>query len=885
MRNFILTKIAHAIVKAPVKIMIAALALTAVCTWYSATHLELHTDQDDLISEKIEYHKKYKDFVREFGDLEYLYVVVEVEDNLTEAKTFIKSLAGRLQEIPEIKEVTYQINNPVLEKSFLLYLSRQQIDQLGAFLTKGPTAIQNIARWDDINDVLGAMNTMMEAPNLESSREEMTGGFQFLNALIDGLDSTLISGVAARPQLAGAFLGSDQMIDEEGFLLTPNGKLLFCLIMPEKSYDTLSVIEKPLQKIRDVLEQTKTGFPNIKAGLTGRPVLQADEMSVTNRDMTRATILALIAVFLLFILYFKKITRPLMAIASLVCGLSWTFGITTLVVGYLNLLSSVFAVILIGAGIEFGLQIVSRYREDLHEHKDPRHAVLICVTKTGFGNITAALTTAAAFFSALFIQFKALSELGFIAGSGILLCLASIIVVLPTLMYLKDRGHPASKLSTRLLIDLHGITKLYNRPKTILVILILATIAGLPGLWKLKFDHNLLNLQAKGLESVEYEKMIIEKSDESTWYAVSITKTPAESVAIAKQMKNLETVGKVESYETIVPPDQGQKVKDIGKLKGPFDMVNFVPIDNNLDISATRSNLKRILDNLARLTEMAFSSGYTEAVEELGNISSRVEKIYGGLSNLSEKQKSSLTAFQNNFLTEFRKGLGLLKDGLSPTQIKMGDLPASIQKRFVSPKGNYATYIYPKDNIWEPEKMKVFVREIRSIDPNAVGTPIEVFESSKLLQTSFEKAGVYAFLAIIIIVLLDFKRPKNAALSIVGLMAGLLWLLEIMGWAGIPFNLANFFAIPIILGVGVDNGVQIVHRYLQEGRTVSMMGKSTGAAVLLTSLTTAISFGTLTISAHRGIQSLGFIMALGSLTCLVGSMLLLPAILKLVSRK
>lgn len=289
--------------------------------------------------------------------------------------------------------------------------------------------------------------------------------------------------------------------------------------------------------------------------------------------------------------------------------------------------------------------------------------------------------------------------------------------------------------------------------------------------------------------------------------------------------------------------------------------------------------------NIDRLTETAFTSGYAEAVEELERINEKLGRIRRRLDDTDDKRLDELSSFQSSFIRKFRGGLNMLASGLTPQEIRLSDIPEPIRKKFVSGAGNYATYVYPKYDIWEPENLRNFINDIRDVYPEATGTPVEVFESSRLMIASFKKAAVYAFLIILLLVFIDFRRLKYSFFALVPLLAGIVWLLEIMGFAGIPFNLANFFAIPILLGVGVDNGVQLVHRFLEEGGDIKVMSKSTGAAVFLTSLTTGISFGMLILSVHRGIRSLGVVMALGALTCLIGSMLLLPVILKLLSLK
>ena len=184
--------------------------------------------------------------------------------------------------------------------------------------------------------------------------------------------------------------------------------------------------------------------------------------------------------------------------------------------------------------------------------------------------------------------------------------------------------------------------------------------------------------------------------------------------------------------------------------------------------------------------------------------------------------------------------------------------------------------------------MAAFIKDIRSIDPNVTGVPVEAYESSKLLEKSFRQSALIAMLAIILIVALDFKSLRYSLLALAPLTLGVIWLFEIMGIFGIKFNLANFFGIPIILGVGVDNAVQIVHRFIKERhieKVSSFMTRYTGIAVLLTSITTFASFATMTLARHQGIASLGLIMSLGTVTCFIGSMIVLPCLLNIFGPK
>ena len=234
-------------------------------------------------------------------------------------------------------------------------------------------------------------------------------------------------------------------------MFSENDALAFVQIMPRKNYATLEIIREPLTAIRTALDRLRVReeFRGVRFGLTGRPVLQADEMETTQRDMTLSTSLAFAGVLLLFIFCFRRLRRPLLAGVTLLVALALTFGWVTLTVGYLTLLSVVFAAMLIGLGIDFGIHFLARYQDELEagraaqgaraEGEAVDRAVVRTLTTTGVGVFTGGVTTAIAFFTAVFVDFQGLRELGFVAGAGVLLCLLAMVTLLPALVGWTDR--------------------------------------------------------------------------------------------------------------------------------------------------------------------------------------------------------------------------------------------------------------------------------------------------------------------------------------------------------------------------------------------------------------------------------------------------------------
>lgn len=201
----------------------------------------------------------------------------------------------------------------------------------------------------------------------------------------------------------------------------------------------------------------------------------------------------------------------------------------------------------------------------------------------------------------------------------------------------------------------------------------------------------------------------------------------------------------------------------------------------------------------------------------------------------------------------------------------------------MAPSGRFLVSLHPREDVWDIEAMDRYITAMRRVDPEVTGAPITHFESIADMKRGFGRASLLALVVVFALVLIDFRRLGPALLAMVPLTVGFLWLLAAMGLSGIHFNLANFFAVPILIGIGVDNGVHLVHRILEGGSDRHAFG-STHRGVCLTSATSFIGFGGLCLASHRGLQSLGEVMALGCVTCLLATLFVLVPLLRLVDR-
>ncbi len=212
------------------------------------------------------------------------------------------------------------------------------------------------------------------------------------------------------------------------------------------------------------------------------------------------------------------------------------------------------------------------------------------------------------------------------------------------------------------------------------------------------------------------------------------------------------------------------------------------------------------------------------------------------------------------------------------------DLPEHLRSLYVGKDGSFMVKISPVENVWDFDKLTGFVADLRKIDSEVTGVPVVVLESSLLMRETFlEAAGLTIILVSVILFLSSFSL-SYVLLTLVPLFAGIFWLLEIMGITGLSFNLANFFAIPVLIAIGVDGGVHFLARWKELSEGERLYHTSTPVAVGLSFCTTMIGFGGLLLAHHRGLASLGGIMVTGSATCLVGCMVVLPAVFRLIER-
>ncbi len=855
----------------PVTTLAVSLGLAAVACYLTATRLGYQTSRMDLVDANSSYSKLWNEYIQEFGDEDDAVIVVEG--------------AGREQVVPVLEElskalaredqlfhaVLHEVDLGKIRSKGLHYLSPEELNGLDQFLAElGPILAGDWSPLNLSNMTVGLSRQMAAADQI--GPEKAGAARDKLQRLSTSLGESLSQRHRYQspwPEMPSSFAILSELNSE--YLLTKQGQLGFVLLRLARGDDGFNHYTEATDALRKLIGQTQTRHPEIKIGLTGLPVMENDEMRASQTSMFWASSVSMIGVALLFVAGFGGARHALLANAILLVGMAWAFGYVTLTVGHLNILSVSFTVTMIGIGIDYGVYYVARYLQLRGENQNCEEALLETARGAGPAITTGAITTAIAFFAAGLTSFKGVAELGIIAGGGLILCALAELVLLPATIYLVDRSGWGVDMPRP--IAVHKWLLPFTRfPRLTLVGTIGLTAFVSLGLTRLWYDNNLLNMQAAGLESVALEKKLLAECNQSVWYALSIADSREELLARKAQFLQLGSVERTEEIVSLLPVDLELKQPIIERIQ---QRLARLPERPDL-VSVDRP--ERLGQALGQVQEvMARSRTDEKCVRQLEIVRDLLRRM-----PLSDCY-AQLSRFQQEMAGDLLSRLHILKSICNPEPPALSDLPASLVDRFVGQHGKHLLKIYGRGDIWDTAALGNFVREVRSVDPHVTGNPLQAHEASLEMKRSYQEAAIYSLLVILAVLVLDFKSWSHALLAALPLAVGVLQMFGLLGMLDIALNPANLIALPLILGIGVDYGVHIVHEF-RECPGPYRMSPGTAVAVLVDALTTLVGFGSLMVATHQGLQSLGRVLTLGVTCCLFTSLVMLPAMLTLATR-
>jgi len=905
MRDKLLKKLAELHALHPWRMTAVAIIITLIFAVF-ASQLSVTMRWSDLLPSDDPRTLEYDKILKDFNSASSIVVLVRGEENII--KQFADTLAPRLLEAADIPDnstekiklfqrVDYKREKDFLRDHALMLIEEDDFKN-----------IKDIFINPNLSPFIKNLNNSLEREYVGkeesiSTREKEDNAVMFLDGiqtLIENLQHTIESGNSDPEMIQN---GVDHILIGDPYFKSYDDNAIILNVIPNFSMLDIDMVVKGTDKVQEIVDNTLKEFPRIEAGLTGSIPLMRDEMVYGMESANYTTIIAGILVLIMLIIAFRMWVAPLFAMANLLIGILWAMGVTVIIVGQLNIMTQMMAVILLGLGIDFSIHFISGFTESRAAGHSILESMQETFLKSGKGIITGGLTTACAFLSLTISSSRGMNEMGLVTGFGLIAILGVTFLILPIFFVFRARridkkqGKRQQKrkdISFRFLgttgkfLSRHYI---WTFTSSVLITLFMIVMAS-----RITFDHNYLNMEPKGIPSITLQDTIMERFDLAMDYALITADSPAQSRKLADEYKDIPHVAMVEDISLYLP-SEGEMLNRLPFVKEISNKMNISSIKKNISISDVdflTQELQRLSWNVMEMQDMAFLGGQDKVdnkckkivgdptQEDPRNIIENLITIVNENKNIAAK---SLSGYQNYFSPYFKQTVLRMCNNKKWT---LQDLPVSIIDRYANrSRTKFLVTVYPSINMWKNiELLDNFVTEMEQISKRVTGLPPVMYSLFDIIGKDGRNALILTLIIVFVLLWLDFRNPKYAFIAMIPLLSGTLWMVGLMKLIGLQFTVINVMGLPMIIGIGIDDGVHIVHRWLAEEKSnIARVFASTGKAILLTSLTTMLAFGSLIFAIWRGYGSLGSALFLGVGACFLTTVLFHSSIMGIVHKK
>jgi hopanoid biosynthesis associated RND transporter like protein HpnN len=854
----VLTSIVVAIVRTctrfAIPIVILSLILAIGAGFYTARNFSINTDINTLISPDLDWRKRDNQFGQAFDRERLILAVVEAptpELTNSAAKALAEKLAG---DTKNFESVTPLGSGEFFEKNGLLFLPAEEVGRVTGQLESAAPLIEIMAGDPSIRGLTGALETGLAG--VQRGQAKLDNADRPFNLIAQTVEDVLKN--------RNATFSWRELVSDKP--LTDADKRAFIEFKPILDYQALEPGKTATDAIRQAAKDLNfAGAYGARVRLTG-PVPMANEEYATVQDgaITNGIVTTLIVLVILWLaLHSAKIIFAVFV--NLFVGLSITTAVGLMMVGSLNLLSIAFAVLFIGLGVDFGIQFSVRYRSERFKNDDLPLALENAARRAAVPLSLAAMATAAGFLCFLPTDYKGISELGKIAGAGMLVAFLTSITTLPALL---DLLNPPGENDPVGYAFLAPVDEFLEKHRVIIIVgTLLVAIAGLPLLYFMKFDFNPINLRNKNAESIA-TFLDLRKDPNTGANAINVmTNSEADAKKIEAKLEKLPEVLRVMSLDSFVPNNQPAKLKLIAqaaKVVGPAlnpDSVDAPPSDAE-NVEALKSSV----ESLRKTAGDAKSAGADAA-----------RRLADALSKLAEANQATRDKAQSIFVTPLKVTFDQLKNTMQAQPVSLKNLPPELVDGWKTKDGLMRVEALPKGDPNDNDNLRKFADAVLAAEPTAIGGPVSILKSGDTVVKAFVHAGIWALLVISLLLWLALRRVTDVLLTLVPLLVAGAVTLEICVLIGLPLNFANIVALPLLLGVGVAFKIYYVTAW-RSGRT-NLLQTSLTRAIFFSALTTATAFGSLWLSSHPGTASMGKLLALSLVTTLAAVLLFQPALM------
>jgi len=854
----VLTRIVVSIVNACTRfaafIVLIALVLAVAAGFYTARHFSINTDINTLISPNLDWRKRDNQFGEAFDRERLILAVVEAPTpELTGAAS--KALAAKLSgDTANFESVQPLGSGEFFEKNGLLFLPVAEVGRLTGQFENAAPLIEIMAGDPSIRGLTGALETGLAG--VKRGKVKLDSTERPFNLIAQTVENVLNTGSAT--------FSWRELTSEKP--LTDSDRRAFIELKPVLDFNALEPGKDATDAIRQAARDLNfAGEYGARVRLTG-PVPIANEEFATVADGAVVNGIGTVLVVLFILWMALRSPKIILAVfVNLFIGLSITTALGLMMVGSLNLLSVAFAVLFVGLGVDFGIQYSVRYRSERFKSDDLRAALVQAAERSAVPLSLAAMATAAGFLSFLPTDYKGISELGEIAGVGMLIAFTSSITVLPAMLKLLNPPGEMEPVGYAFLAPVdHFLEK--HRVLIIVGTLVIA-VAGLPLLHFLRFDFNPINLRSPKVESIA-TFLDLRKDPNTGANAINVlTDSEAGAKQIEARLEKVPEVLRVMSLDSSVPEDQPAKLKLIAQGARVLEpALNPDSIDAPPSDEENVESLKGAAENLRKTAGDAAGPGA---------VASR--RLADALSKLAESNQATRDKTQAIFVNPLKVTLDQLKNSLQAQPVSLKTLPPDLVNAWKAKNGLQRVEALPRGDPNDNDTLRKFASAVLAAEPNAIGGPVSILKSGDTVVKAFIHAGITALIVIGFLLWLTLRRITDVLLTLVPLLVAGAMTLEICVLIGMPLNFANIVALPLLLGVGVAFKIYYVTAW-RSGRT-NLLQSSLTRAIFFSAMTTATAFGSLWLSSHPGTASMGKLLALSLVMTLAAVLLFQPALM------
>ncbi len=849
--------------------ILSFLLLAVVSATYFTRHFAIITDSKELLSSSLPWRQQERMLHNAFPQrIDQIIAVIdastpEAADDAADA--LVKGLASRSD---VIRSVSRPDGGEFFERDGILLLSLDEVQRSTADLISAQPFLGTLAADPTLRGVFRTLSQSLEGVRLgKANLEDLKPA---LAALADALER-LAKGESPAFSWRELIAGRPPKLSE---------LRRFVNIEPVLNFGDLQPGGKATQVIREVASRLGlTAEQGVNVRLTGSVVLSDEEFATVADGAALNGFITLLLVGFVLWLALRKARIILAVLVNLVFGLLYTAAIGLWMVGALNLISVAFAVLFVGLGVDFGIQFCVRYRSERHASGDIDQALLATARGMAAPLLLAAASIAAAFYSFLPTAYRGLSELGLIAGVGIIIALATTLTLLPALLTVLKPPPEQKPIGFAALASLDRF--LAKRRNWIVGTTLAATILGLPLLAGLRFDFNPLNLRAQDAESVVTLLDLMKVPDTSPNTIDVLKSDLAQASATAEELRQLPEVGRVLTLQSFVPEDQDAKLALIEDasffLQNTLSPAEVEAEPTPAETQAVIGKLVLELSAAVQARRLA-SAELSDVARDLDSPAAvQARRLASVLAPLVHAPPAALDEAQHALIAPLRTTLRQARSLLGAERMSIETLPPELKKTWMSTDGRVRVEVVPKGDGNDNAVLRRFVTAVRGVAPEAAGTPVFMIEAAATVIKAFAQAGLLSVVLITLILFVALRRWVDVALTLVPLLVAIVVTLEICVLVGLRLNFANIIALPLLLGVGVAFKIYYIIAW-RSGET-NFLQSSLTRAILFSACTTAIAFGSLCFSHHPGTSSMGKLMALSLLTTLAAAVIFQPALM------